>query len=760
MDSQNLSDLLAGAKKGNQNDNLNAEEIYKKALEALNAQNIEEAINLLQTASNMGYADASCEIGLINAVAGNKDVSLDWHRRAAEQGNSYSQHEVAEAEYKAKNYAEATKWYRKAAEQGFPVAMLKLGLCYDQGIYVAEDKAEAVKWFRKLAEMPDVAGQFKAYSKYFSVEETATTIQSMAQYDLGLAYWNGDGVQQNSEEAKKWFKLAADKGYEDAIEKLQEIEQEEVEQSDPDLTYEERKIKSYLDDQVAKHESPALPNARRIKKSAPPFIFKSILFLLGVIAVILVRRMDQMSFQPISEEQALELAQDVKVTIPDQEIHVFGSKETQKLKVGTTVKVLGVFKEKLNKGNSPRVYWTNQYYLLGLPDGTQAYGPLMETALGQKNVLAEGDTAIITEVKKLKKAPDVVSTGKPSRFEYVYTLEGHEEQYALEDLHIYFPQRVAYLAGGLREEKYIPADGMIENMSFGQRAKKFFFYDIRPITKKNGFFLFPKYQFWNEFLLQRWFRSLLIFLAYILEIFLIFRFLGHLNKIKDNIKGAFWFSKHYGRALHGDADACFEVGDACYIGDPLYGVREENMGQAIRWFKKAADKGQGDACARLGHIYETGESVEKDEIEAYKWYEKGHHDNSDCEEGMKRIIGQTLGLIFFTDGVKAEQAGDSAKAFDCYKRGADYGYAKAQYFFGKCYFNGTGTTKNDAVGFSWYKKAAEQGLADAQMMLGACYFQGLGVKADQDEGIKWLVAAAKNGQKNAQDMLDSLKVSY
>ena len=31
-----------------------------------------------------------------------------------------------------------------------------------------------------------------------------------AQYNLGLTYANGDGVPQNSEEARKWMKLSAD----------------------------------------------------------------------------------------------------------------------------------------------------------------------------------------------------------------------------------------------------------------------------------------------------------------------------------------------------------------------------------------------------------------------------------------------------------------------------------------------------------------------------------------------------------------------
>ena len=217
MESQKLSDFLAGAKKDRQEDHLSAEELYKKALEALESGNMHEAVDLLKTASSMGYANASCELGLISSIAGHEDIGLDWYRLAAEQGNSYAQSKVADAEIKAENYPEAIKWYRKSAEQGLPNAILKLALCYDQGQYIEEDKAVAAKWFRKLAEMQDVTGQYKVYSKHYPFEKEATHLQSIAQYCLGLSYLNGEGVEKNIEEAKKWIRLAAEKGYEDYI---------------------------------------------------------------------------------------------------------------------------------------------------------------------------------------------------------------------------------------------------------------------------------------------------------------------------------------------------------------------------------------------------------------------------------------------------------------------------------------------------------------------------------------------------------------
>ena len=45
-----------------------------------------------------------------------------------------------------------------------------------------------------------------------------------AQYNLGVCYFNGDGVEVDKTEAMKWFRRAADKGYKDAIYALRKID--------------------------------------------------------------------------------------------------------------------------------------------------------------------------------------------------------------------------------------------------------------------------------------------------------------------------------------------------------------------------------------------------------------------------------------------------------------------------------------------------------------------------------------------------------
>ncbi len=79
------------------------------------------------------------------------------------------------------------KWSRKAAEQGMAEAQYNLGIAYDNGQGIPQDYAEAMKWFRKAAE--------QGYAK--------------AQYNLGVIYGYGQGVPQDDAHAYMWFKLAA-----------------------------------------------------------------------------------------------------------------------------------------------------------------------------------------------------------------------------------------------------------------------------------------------------------------------------------------------------------------------------------------------------------------------------------------------------------------------------------------------------------------------------------------------------------------------
>ena len=96
-----------------------------------------------------------------------------------------------------------------------------------------------------------------------------------------------------------------------------------------------------------------------------------------------------------------------------------------------------------------------------------------------------------------------------------------------------------------------------------------------------------------------------------------------------------------------------------------------NYTEAVKWFRKAAERGDADAQFMLGTFYENGEGVPQDYQEAVKWYRKA----------------------------------------------AEQGNADAQFLLGGLYATGQGVPQDDAEAVKWLRKAAEQGHAEAELML-------------------------------------------
>ena len=197
-----------------------------------------------------------------------------------------------------------------------------------------------------------------------------------------------------------------------------------------------------------------------------------------------------------------------------------------------------------------------------------------------------------------------------------------------------------------------------------------------------------------------------------------------------------WYRK---AANKGDNKARNDLGN-CYYGGK--GVEKDEL-EAVRWFWDAAVQGDADAQNSLGDCYYYGKGVEVNETEAAEWYQgaadKGHAD-------AQTKIGN---CYYYGNGVKK----DYAKATEWYQKAAIQGNIKAQKKLGDCYYSGRGIVQNYEKAAKWYQKVAEQGYADAQTKIGNCYYSGKGVKQDYEKAAKWYQKAGIQGSIKAQDRL-------
>ncbi|MBR0458737.1 MAG: sel1 repeat family protein [Victivallales bacterium] len=57
----------------------------------------------------------------------------------------------------------------------------------------------------------------------------------------------------------------------------------------------------------------------------------------------------------------------------------------------------------------------------------------------------------------------------------------------------------------------------------------------------------------------------------------------------------------------------------------------------MEWFRKAVEKGYGDAQYALGTCYQEGFGVEKDMEKAVEWYRKAEQGSKDAHNALKRL---------------------------------------------------------------------------------------------------------------------------
>ena len=123
---------------------------------------------------------------------------------------------------------EAIKWYRAAAEDGEPGAQKILGDLYWEGESVDQDDEEAIKWYRASADSESYGvgrvalgrcydlgrgvetDKEKAFKLYMEALEIDEDLEYEVADPLAVMYAQGKGVNQDFDEARKWFYRAQD----------------------------------------------------------------------------------------------------------------------------------------------------------------------------------------------------------------------------------------------------------------------------------------------------------------------------------------------------------------------------------------------------------------------------------------------------------------------------------------------------------------------------------------------------------------------
>src|SRR6202030_165494 len=127
----------------------------------------------------------------------------------------------AEGKGVAPNFDEAAKWYDRAAQAGVVPAIFRLGTLYEKGLSVQKDVDIARRYYLQAAERGNRGPNYTNASLWF--RKAADRGVADSQFNLGILYARGIGVEQNLAESFKWFSLAAAQGDADAAGKRDDI---------------------------------------------------------------------------------------------------------------------------------------------------------------------------------------------------------------------------------------------------------------------------------------------------------------------------------------------------------------------------------------------------------------------------------------------------------------------------------------------------------------------------------------------------------
>ncbi len=131
----------------------------------------------------------------------------------------------------------------------------------------------------------------------------------------------------------------------------------------------------------------------------------------------------------------------------------------------------------------------------------------------------------------------------------------------------------------------------------------------------------------------------------------------------------------------------------------------------MRELHPLAKAGDANAQRDIGTLYDRGLGVERNSVEAVKWF----------------------------------------------RMSAEQGNSWGQHSLGQMYQIGRGVTKDVDEAMKWFQLSAEQGNIHGQYVLASIYFQRKQAPSDRDKAMKWFREAAEQGHPVAKSILRALE---
>eukprot|EP00004_Rigifila_ramosa_P007971 TRINITY_DN1915_c0_g1_i1.p1 TRINITY_DN1915_c0_g1~~TRINITY_DN1915_c0_g1_i1.p1 ORF type:complete len:360 (+),score=92.03 TRINITY_DN1915_c0_g1_i1:26-1105(+) len=209
---------------------------FELALQLVEAEELDRAVQLLTLSAEQGHADAAFMLAqcYLKAIGVFKDETeaIVWLKRAAAADHPKAHAVLAEVFLSRSEYLPMYMAAKSAVQNHqSPRGYYYLGLCYQNGHAVKPDLPRALEMFKNAAQRNDSDAAFVLGARYLhgtdvekneklAVEyltQAAKFGHPAAMYNLAICYEQGLGVEPDLRAAKYYFEHSAGFGFPDAI---------------------------------------------------------------------------------------------------------------------------------------------------------------------------------------------------------------------------------------------------------------------------------------------------------------------------------------------------------------------------------------------------------------------------------------------------------------------------------------------------------------------------------------------------------------
>ena len=170
---------------------------FKKAEDLFEQDKYEEAYKILKQLADKGDAKSQNSLGNGYEYGFWGDINLEqakhWYTKAANQQYAGGIHNLGMLEFKQGHYKQALPYFEKGANLKSSESMTLLGAYYSEGIVFEKDYKKALEYFIKALDIDKN--------------------NASAQFNIGQAYYYGEGVQQDYQKAFAWYTKATKQDY-------------------------------------------------------------------------------------------------------------------------------------------------------------------------------------------------------------------------------------------------------------------------------------------------------------------------------------------------------------------------------------------------------------------------------------------------------------------------------------------------------------------------------------------------------------------